>query len=787
MDKINNRQEKLFQVDLKLKSDTDYNDYENFSTKEKKYIINNISIHGIVSLAKHFNISEKRMYEHYSSISNEFNIENKLKKMPTFVHYKDLNNEHKKYILNNMDTIGYIKLADEYNINKRTVHKWYSKIKKEFSKSNSEIKKEFSKSNSVKNNFRFKGLTDEEKNTLVSDFKLSLNNEVDRQKFLNKYSKKYNRTKDTIMYYVRNILKERGENVEEYSKKYKSLFYRLTNEEKEIFLNDFYNRTDHKVFYDTYISKWGVTKRTIRDYVNRLLPEGKVVSDYPINNNNNKGISQIIDEQMANAKKPLIQNAVYFISGAQCHTLVHEQLLQNMEVYAKYKNAIIYIIPYQTNNPRVIRQVEGWDERIREYLNSSNMIINNVINYIGDINILPTAKNPLTGLVPFSGDEEIKTHVIIGSPKYHIETLKRFESFEKQPINNILTLRSSLSITQPNYSNQKNNYIAELHHTNGFNIIEFDENGVAFIRDISCDKETGSFYDLDVLVEDGVVKKNNEISGMVVGDIHSGNQEVGVLDATISMIKDLKIKDVVLHDVMDGSSINHHEGYDITKKLNNSIIGADSLEDELADVDDVINQFLNIKDISLHFAKSNHDDFINKWLNQVKSHVNAGVNALYYLNFSTMSVTYGNKIRKMFDNGEINKIEMKEMKNKFNHFREYIKEKYPQINIIDCDLKIKSWECGLHGHIGINGSRANTRQYANTTNDKIIKGHDHTPTRINGVISVGTTSRLRLGYNEGPSSWGHANAIIHKNGKAQLIYINKSLDKNNKTIYKYKP
>lgn len=777
MSKINNRQEELFQTNIGLKNNVDYTDYGNFSTNEKKYIINNISIYGFVGLAKHFNISEKKMYEQYSNIIKEFNIENKFKKMPSFVQYKDLNEHHKKYILDNINRIGYIKLSDEYNINQRTIYRWYSKIKKEFSKSNS-----------VKNNFRFKGLTDEEKNTLVSDFKLSLNNKVDRQNFLNKYSKKYNRTTDTIMDYVRIILKERGENVEEYRKTYKSLFYRLTNEEKEIFLNDFYNRTDHRVFYDTYISKWGVTKHTIRDYVNRLLPEGKVVGDYPINNNNNnnKDISQIIDEQMANAKKPLIQNAVYFISGAQCHTLVHEQLLQNMDAYAKYKNAIIYIIPYQTKNTRVIRQIEGWDERLNEYLNSSNMIIKDIINYIGDINILPTAKYPLTGLVPFSGDEEIKTHVIVGSPKYHIETLKRFESFEKQPINNILTLRSSLSITQPNYSNERNNIIAEFHHTNGFNIIEFDENGVAFIRDISCDKN-GDFYDLDVLVKDGVVKKNNEISGMVVGDIHSGNQEVGVLDATISMIKDLKIKDVVLHDVMDGSSINHHEGYDITKKFNNSIIGGDSLEEELADVDDVINQFLNIKDISLHFAKSNHDDFINKWLNQVKSHVNAGVNSLYYLDFTKMGIIYATKIKKMFDNGEINKIEMKEMKNKFNHFREYIKEKYPQINIIECDLKIKSWECGLHGHIGVNGSRANTRQYANTTNDKIIKGHDHTPTRINGVISVGTTSRLRLGYNEGPSSWGHANAIIHKNGKAQLIYINKSLDKNNKTIYKYKP
>ena len=702
------------------------------------------------------------------------------KKLYRSLFYR-LSNEEKDIFLNDFfnrtnSTIFFDTYSTKWNVSVDSVRDYLNRLLPEGKSTNDYPVKNFSLNN----------LSDEEKNNLINDFKLSTFNHKDRENFLNKYSQKYNITKKTIMKYARIILKERGENSEDYRKVYKSFSSTLSNEEKEIFLNDFLNTTNKAYFFNTYINKWGVSKNTLRNCLNNLLPEGKSTNDYGIKNND-KAISQIIDEQMVNAKKPLIKNSVYFISGAQCHTLVHEQLLQNMKVYAKYKNAIIYIIPYQTNNPRVIRQVEGWDERIREYLNSSNMIINNVINYIGDINILPTAKNPLTGLVPFSGDEEIKTHVIIGSPKYQIETLKRFESFEKQPINNILTLRSSLSITQPNYSNQKNNYIAELHHTNGFNIIEFDENGVAFIRDISCDKETGSFYDLDVLVEDGVVKKNNEISGIVVGDIHSGNQEVGVLDATISMIKDLKIKDVVLHDVMDGSSINHHEGFDITKKLNNSIIGGDSLEEELADVDDVINQFLNIKDISLHFAKSNHDDFINKWLNQVKSHVNAGVNSLYYLDFTKMGIIYATKLKKMFDNGEINKIEMKEMENKFNHFREYIKEKYPQINIIECDLKIKSWECGLHGHIGVNGSRANTRQYANTTNDKIIKGHDHTPTRTNGVISVGTTSRLRLGYNEGPSSWGHANAIIHKNGKAQLIYINKSLDKNNKTIYKYKP
>ena len=103
MKKINNRQEELFQTNIELKSNVDYTDYGNFSTNEKKYIINNISIYGFVGLAKHFNISEKKMYEQYSNIIKEFNIENKFKKMPSFVHYKDLNEHHKKYIL---DTVS---------------------------------------------------------------------------------------------------------------------------------------------------------------------------------------------------------------------------------------------------------------------------------------------------------------------------------------------------------------------------------------------------------------------------------------------------------------------------------------------------------------------------------------------------------------------------------------------------------------------------------------------------------------------------------------------------------
>lgn len=45
--------------------------------------------------------------------------------------------------------------------------------------------------------------------------------------------------------------------------------------------------------------------------------------------------------------------------------------------------------------------------------------------------------------------------------------------------------------------------------------------------------------------------------------------------------------------------------------------------------------------------------------------------------------------------------------------------------------------------------------------------------RKDGAISVGTHSKARMGFNNGPSSWCNADAIIHENGKAQhLIFFN---------------
>ena len=71
-------------------------------------------------------------------------------------------------------------------------------------------------------------------------------------------------------------------------------------------------------------------------------------------------------------------------------------------------------------------------------------------------------------------------------------------------------------------------------------------------------------------------------------------------------------------------------------------------------------------------------------------------------------------------------------------------------------------------HISANGSRGSLLQFRKL-NTKIVVGHYHSPERKDGALSVGTSTKLRLGYNLGPSSWLQGHVIIHNDGRAQHI------------------
>lgn len=103
-----------------------------------------------------------------------------------------------------------------------------------------------------------------------------------------------------------------------------------------------------------------------------------------------------------------------------------------------------------------------------------------------------------------------------------------------------------------------------------------------------------------------------------------------------------------------------------------------------------------------------------------------------------------------------------------------INEKYPNYITLhrSSSYKVKEWELGQHGDMGSNGSRGSLMQFRQL-NTKIVVGHYHSPGRKDGALSVGTSTKLRVGYNKGASSWLQSHVIIHTDGRAQHInFIN---------------
>lgn len=53
----------------------------------------------------------------------------------------------------------------------------------------------------------------------------------------------------------------------------------------------------------------------------------------------------------------------------------------------------------------------------------------------------------------------------------------------------------------------------------------------------------------------------------------------------------------------------------------------------------------------------------------------------------------------------------------------------------------------------------------------MISGHTHSPFLGQNSMVVGTSTKLKLDYTKGPSSWLNAHGILYGNGKYALITL----------------
>jgi hypothetical protein len=485
---------------------------------------------------------------------------------------------------------------------------------------------------------------------------------------------------------------------------------------------------------------FGVSERTIRKWCAEKLgfkEKDDVESEQYI---------KAKEKQHSNDKKRFI------VTWAQNNTPVHKKLLKNMETYAEFIDAEILVIAGRYKNPTSIwtnnnKNEEHWKKDVEPYLDANRHDIHKYVSILSDIKVQPTAVNPMTGMQALSGVNSC----IFGSPKVQLEMIPVLEG------NKPKIMLTTGAVTLKNYTDAKAGKVGEFHHTFGFAIVEIKDDETFFVRQVTADDKSGNFTDLIYRVEAGKVEKINSIAAAVLGDLHYGHHDQEVLDKTLKFLDNIKPEHVVLHDVFDGDSISHHQMKDPFIQYGKEINGTNDLEKEVNVMLEGLEPFDKFNNVVI--VRSNHDDFLDRWLkNEDWKKQPTFKNSRLYMKYSDILLEqYG-----------------KDPNNVKGVIPCLINEKFPRFKTLGraASYKVKGYELGVHGDIGSNGSRGSLLQFRKL-NTKIVVGHYHSPGRKDGALSVGTSTHLRVGYNQGPSSWLQSHVIIHNDGRAQHInFIN---------------
>jgi hypothetical protein len=425
---------------------------------------------------------------------------------------------------------------------------------------------------------------------------------------------------------------------------------------------------------------------------------------------------------------------------------IHPGFMSSLENFAKLKNAKVLILPAHDPAHNLDNEIEWhFDESITKHTFIFDQVALNANISISSLRINAKQINPTTGLGRIcQGDGSF----IFASPK---------QSLEYNPVSNVKYPHAQMTTgacTIPNYSSTKGNslrtaFIAEHDHIIGALVVEIQDKEVYHFRQLQSDEE-GGFCDLGYYY-----KKNDKplkvVPKLVMGDYHAGEHDDSAIGAWEEIINELKVDEVILHDLFNGKSINHHEENNIVLRARYAKNGLLDLKNELSVTGQQVNRIFNHKSIKKAIViKSNHDEFLQRWLEQGK------------FKYDPINFQVGCQLATLLVDG-CNALEQGLA------YYGMIKDKEKLVFLDrDQDYKIAGIVLGNHGDKGPNGSHGN-KQNLERAYGKCVIGHSHTPGILRGVYQVGTSSLFDLGYNKGPSSWMHCSCLVYPNGHRQLI------------------
>lgn len=509
----------------------------------------------------------------------------------------------------------------------------------------------------------------------------------------------------------------------------------------------------------------------------------KLMDDYGIGSK--PVVGGYIKPQTANQMKLPAEGMVYryILTSAQNNTKVFNAFLRNLEAYKSWIDAKLMISRFTYNKtayentfgnhqskpgrgPTDGDHQELWyDKAIAPYVcddpeqhGSCRYQLAPDLQWCAEMNILPTATNPLSELGSYAGhNSAIFPHakVAMQSPPRMPSDLPRF-------------IYTTGTCTQMNYIQRKAGQKAEFHHIYGALIVEVDSRGDWWVRQINADSN-GTFYDIPngevVKVHKGQITTGHRTEALNWGDVHVsecdqavklvnwGDRECcpeGVLDI-------LKPKKQFMNDLFSMRSQSHHERDKFSARYEKYIKGIDSVSGEILATKD----FLKLTHRSFCetvVVNSNHDRHGERWLDEANYKADLP-NARFFLEAQLDRVT-------AIEDGT---------SGDWMFLRWALQQHLdcPPLLFLGMDESYligprnHQVECGLHGDLGPNGSRGSTRNLAKL-GCRNNKGHDHSATIFEGTYSAGVC-QLKMSYNHGPTTWSVSHILTYLNGKRTIL------------------
>jgi hypothetical protein len=468
----------------------------------------------------------------------------------------------------------------------------------------------------------------------------------------------------------------------------------------------------------------------------------------------------------------------FIFTSAQNDAEIHP-IWDNLVAYAAHLGAEIVVGPltYETswwseNNPTA----RSYAPELEDYLCFGQMRIGPNFVFAGEMNTLPTASAPISDLTTYSRSK----WAVFPHQKRQLKSVPSTDP--NVQAHQVMTTGSA---TKPKVIPRKAGVKSIFHHVAGAVIVEFDQDGDIFCRQITSD-EDGTFYDLDRKVENGTVTGGHRIAALVCGDLHLRKLDPVNALATFgfdmnggktkyrdSIIEVLNPEHILLHDIFDNETRNHHHLGDNAYSYEMAYRGRDKVVDEIEEVATFLNK-LGGYDSKIVVVESNHDIGLDRYVKEGR-YRNDGANIKLGLQLELAYLNFVEQRSDALDNNlPVPSYSM--LESAVRHVAHEGTEGYRPLANVEWvhdghSRLINGIEVGHHGFRGVNGSKGTIAGFARVGRRMTI-ADKHSP-EINEGVYVAGAMNLKHGYNRGPSTWCVSHVVQYADGRRSIITLHK--------------